>query len=74
MYDPYYGHMFGWNLGGGLMMIIFWAIIIMFIVWLARGNKTNETDNKKAINILKERYAKGAVEKKEFDEKMKDLS
>ncbi|TSD03425.1 MAG: putative membrane protein [Parcubacteria group bacterium Athens0714_16] len=60
--------------GGGIMMIIFWGIIIYFIVWLVRSNKTSEVDNKKALDILKERYARGEIEKKEFEEKKKDLN
>jgi putative membrane protein len=67
------GNMMSW-FGGGFMMIFFWAAIILFIIWLVRNNKTSETDNKKALDILKERYAKGEIDKKEFEEKKKDLS
>lgn len=77
MYGIYNG--WGWSgmmswFGGGIMMIIFWIAVIYFIVWLVRNNKTNGTDNsKKAIDLLKERYAKGEIDKKEFEEKKKDL-
>ena len=67
------GGMMSW-LGGGIMMILFWAAVIYFIVWLVRNNKTNGVDNKKALDILKERYAKGEIDKKEFEEKKKDLN
>ena len=67
------GNMMGW-FGGGIMMVLFWAAVIYFIVWLVRNNKMNGVDDKKALNILKERYAKGEIDKKEFEEKKKDLS
>ena len=74
LYSGYggWGNMMGW-FGGGIMMIIFWAAVIYLIVWLVRNNKVNEADNKKAISLLKERYAKGEIDKKEFEEKKKDL-
>ena len=67
------GNMMSW-FGGGIMMILFWATIIYFIVWLIRNNKINGADDKKALDILKERYAKGEIDKKEFEEKKKDLT
>lgn len=75
--DYYGGHMFGWGLGGGVMMILFWVALIIFIVWIAKEvnsrNQSNTTHSKSAIDVLKERYAKGEVDKKEFEEKKRDL-
>ena len=67
------GSMMGW-FGGGFMMFFFWALIIIFIVWVVRevGSK-NSKSGSNALDILKERYAKGEIDKKEFEEKKKDL-
>ena len=75
----YNGDMFSWGLGGGIMMIIFWAVIILSIIWIVREvvgrNNSDKTHrDKSAIETLKERYAKGEIDKKEFEEKKKDLS
>ena len=77
MNDFYYGHMFGWGLGGGVMMLIFWAAIILFIVWIVkevRRNDSKDIVSRSALDILKERYAKGEINKQEFEEKKKDVN
>jgi len=73
----YYGDMFSWGFGGSFMMIIFWVAIVLFIVWLVKetksGNSSDIPRSKSALDILKERYAKGEIDKKEFEEKKTDL-
>ena len=74
MNNLYYGQMFGF--GGGFMMFIFWAAIILFIVWLtkyARGNGRGKTHAKSAIEHLKERYAKSEISKEQFESMKKDI-
>lgn len=71
------GSMMGW-FGGGIMMIVFWALFIALIVWVVRevgGKHSHSTrSGSQALDILKERYAKGEISKEEFESKKKDIA
>ena len=75
----YYGHPMMWGEGPGFlgagMMLIFWIIIIAFAVlagrWLwERGDGQRKTP---ALNILKERLAKGEIDPEEYEARRKAL-
>ena len=69
-------------MGGGMsmVMIIFWIIIITVFVLLisgaingSRGSKPNEDDMQNALEIIKTRYARGEIDKDEYEGKLRDL-
>lgn len=78
----YPGMMWG---GGfdGVGMFLFWVVFILFIVWLVRaatghrmmmgGPGMHMMHGNQALDILKERYAKGEINQEEFEAKKKDL-
>ena len=74
----------GWgNMGwfGPIFMLIFWVLLIVLIVLLIRrllsagqaGNR-DRSGGETALEILKKRYARGEIDKEEFEAKKKDLS
>jgi putative membrane protein len=70
--------MMGWGWFGGIMMGIIWVGAIIVVVLLIRRLLTSSHfgDSKgeeSALEILKKRYARGEINKDEFEEKRKDL-
>lgn len=80
----YWGYGYGspwYGMFGGLIMILFWILIIGLIIMALRRSRRHDhmfwDENRgdgRALDILKERYAKGEIDKKEFEEKKKDLT
>ena len=76
------GMMGGWGMGwfGMIFMLVFWVLVIVGLVflikWLIQTTSSGKTDGRtgpKAIDILKERYARGEVSKDEFETIKQDL-
>ncbi|MDX2447582.1 MAG: SHOCT domain-containing protein [Desulfobacterales bacterium] len=65
--------------GMGIVMMIFWIVIIAAVVLLLsgvvnglRGTKQNQ-EGRSSLEILKQRYARGEIDRTEFEEKQRDL-
>jgi putative membrane protein len=76
MWDGGYGHMFF----GGISMIIFWAAIVALVAlsvrWVATGVQTNAAPPPGASTpkqILEERFARGEIDKQEFEDRKRSL-
>ncbi len=76
------GMMGGWGMGwfGGIFMMIFWVLVlvglIFLIKWLVQTTNRVKSDagsSNSALEILKERYARGEIDSAEFEEKKKVL-
>lgn len=69
----------GHTLFGGFFMIVAWIAIVLFVLWIVRelSDKKRTGGNveggRTALDYLRERYAKGEIDRKEFEEKKKDL-
>jgi len=65
----------GWGFGW-ILMIIFWGLIVVGLIFLIRwlvGTAKITRVEESALDILKKRYARGEINKEEFEQKKKDL-
>lgn len=71
-----YDMMDGGGAGWGLLIMLFWVVLILIVVLLLRGGHrhvhgtANQGDT---LTIAKNRYAKGEINKEEFEQLKKDL-
>lgn len=87
-YEGYGWHMgpgmMGWGYGmgwfGTVIMAVFWVAVIVGIIFLIRwlvvsthGSAHRGGSEDSPLEILKRRYARGEINKDEFEEKKKDL-
>ena len=64
-----------WGIGMMFMMLLFWALVIVAIIvsirWLLGQRRYSQEDS--ALEILRQRYARGEINKEEFEAKKRDL-
>jgi putative membrane protein len=65
----------GWGMGfGPFFMILFWGLIIAGAIVLIRWLVDQSQGGKTALQILQERYAKGELQREEYEQKKRDLT
>lgn len=80
-YGPgYYSLNYGFSIFGLILNVLFWGLLIILIVKLVKSfhchhyEETEEINGDRSLEIVRERYAKGEIDKKEFEQLKKDLS
>ena len=84
--SSYHGQNWGWDWGGGhmlfgsLTMVLFWGglilVVVLFVRWLGGGSGegTAVPSKKSALEILRERFARGDIENDEYEDRKRLLS
>ena len=63
----------GGGMGAGwIFMIVFWGLIVLGIVALAKGLFASGS-GKRPMEILRERYARGEITRAEYEDMRQDL-
>jgi uncharacterized membrane protein len=68
--DVTWNHMNDWSVGGWLLMVAFWALIIVGIFWLIRAAAGPDRESHQdASEILERRLAQGEISTEEYRER-----
>ena len=69
----------GWGMGlGFIFMLLLWGLVILGIAalirWLMTQSSPSHTPRDKSpLEIVQERYARGEIEREEYEQKKRDL-
>ena len=79
MWGPFVGGMGVFGSWWGLIMVMFWALIIGLVIWAVRdlwsrsSTQTRANNEDSAEETLTKRYARGEISLDEFEESLKVL-
>jgi len=68
--------MFGYGMAGGfgwVVMVLWWVVFIGGVVALVRWLASGGGSGRAALDILKERYARGEIDQEQFQRMKNDL-
>ncbi len=69
MMNMMYGYGIWWLIGT-VLMILFWVSIILLVIWVARSlfPRERRSERDQAMEILRQRYAKGEINAAEYEQ------
>jgi putative membrane protein len=62
-----------WMVPGSFWYVFFWALVVWTVVRVTERGNRNQEFGESAIEILRKRYAKGEIDKEQFDQMRRDL-
>lgn len=67
-----------WGMGfGWIFMLVFWALIILGIValakWLFSSTSSGRSAGTRPLDVLKERYARGELTREQYEQMRRDI-
>jgi putative membrane protein len=71
-----YGHSDGMFFGGGLLMWVFWLVLLVVLIYVLKnifGSTNKSSSSNEALEILKQRFARGEIDEAEFEQRKKQL-
>lgn len=70
-------HGYGWMGPGGIIIILFWVLVIAGVIalvrWFGMRDRGSGNSRRTPLDILQERYARGEIEREEYEQKRRDL-
>lgn len=76
MWGMHYGDMGGWWILMMIGMLLFWAAVIVGIIWLVRSSSDGWKSGRREtpLEILERRFAEGAISADEYHERREVLA
>ncbi len=76
--DCWGGMGMGWGMGfGWILSLFFWVAVLVAVIalvrWMSDQPRSGDGGGKRALDILQERYARGEIEREEYEQKRRDL-
>lgn len=62
---------------GGIGMLLFWALVILGIIWLVRAvsrSGSQPVQHETPLEIVRKRYARGEITKEQLEQIKRDLA